>query len=299
VNSVAINGTALYFNVSIYGDVSQFLTFTKAPLNMTQDFETKIILPGTYKVAVETYEEGGVVKVLLGGSCGDNICTSVENSEICDADCADACLDGVCNFPGTSPNEEGCFANFCSDCIGSQADCDVGEVCEEDSNNPGTGVCVQGVYCGDGTCSPYVEDCENCNSNNDDGTNECINENTETCCFNAITGGYYTVPMSQGCGIPPSVTSCADWCKYIADREGFDYNSGVCAQIYSKCDTFGDPDGLWVQIDEGDPGNDGDTNDHTDCDGAPDHPDADNECDGDEYCFAGAQSNTCCCIEVV
>ncbi|MEK6826537.1 MAG: hypothetical protein AABX90_02830, partial [Nanoarchaeota archaeon] len=195
---------------------------------------------------------------------------------------------GVCNFPGP----EACLNNYCSDCIGSQADCPDGKICAQDIADPTKGICISGApVCGDGTCSnePYGENCFNCRSPEDGGTQECFNPAIEVCCEDATTGTWYTAPISQGCGIPPTVTSCPDWCVYISNRDGLIYNNGACAQNPTQCARLPGP-GTWLRIDEADI--DGNSGNLPACDVGG----VDNECDGDEFCFAGSIADHCCCI---
>lgn len=287
ITSAYVDEKTFVIEISIFGGNSEYIAVSKANLTATQDFLDKIVLPGRYKVKVETYlnSSSGMLEILLGGYCGDGICSSSENMDICSNDCADYCGDGVCNYPAT----EGCGVNeetpaFCSDCIGSQADCADGSICNEDPSNPGTGICVVTPTCGNGLCEgePYVENC------GDKCPQDCQPGSDEECCYDAVLGIWYRANV---CGIPPTVTSCPDWCVYIANRQGEDYNSGVCAQNEGKCDDFTGT-GEWINIDELDI--DGDTVGHPACDGAPTN--FDNECDGDEFCQAGSQANYCCCI---
>jgi len=284
ITSAYVDGKTFVITLSIFGANSEYIAISKANLTVTQDFLDKIILAGRYKVKVETYlnSSSGNAMVLLGGYCGDGICSSSENSDTCLSDCEDYCGDGICNYPGTPPNEEGCLADYCSDCIGSQADCDDGDVCEE---TPGTGLgtCVAGApVCGDGECQgePYIENCQNCKL-------DCQEPLGWYCCYDAGIDSWYSASQ---CGIPPTVTSCPDWCVYTGNRDGSGYNTGVCALNINKCGGW--TGGAHVEIDEMDVdetgGGDG-------CGDEP-FPPGDGECDGDEYCWAGEPANTCCCI---
>ena len=280
INEVIVNGKTITLRLSISGGNSDFIGISRANLSATQDFLDKIVLSGTYKVDIETFENttSNTIMVLLGGFCGDDICSGAENSETCLADCEQVCGDGICNYPGDAGYREACLTDYCSDCIDSIADCDPGDVCAEVNGNV---TCVQGPgFCGDGYCynEPYTEDCNNC-------VEDCAPQIDEICCYDAVIDNYYRAPE---CGIPPTVTSCPDWCVFV--NQG--YETGICAQTSNKCDDFTPLGGNWVKIDDYDIDGLGNGGGFTACNIGGE----DNECDGDEFCFAGAQANTCCCI---
>ena len=284
IKDFTIDGKSLAMTLSLRGATSDFTADTKANVTVTQDFLNKIVLPGTYKVSVETYKNvsSGTVMILLGGYCGDSLCSSIENADTCALDCVNICGDGVCVYPGDAIYKEACLTDYCSDCVGSVADCPSGKVCAQDLS--GGGYCKTLVACGDGECQgePYVENCNDCKI-------DCEAISPWQCCFDAVTDSYY---RSTNCGVPPTVTSCPDWCVYIGDRIGSDYDTGTCAQTFTKCNDFG-TGGAYVEIDELDIDNGGTTSGT--CDVQP-KPPGDGKCDGDEFCVAGDQADTCCCI---
>ncbi len=287
VTNVIIKDKIINLEVAIYGDRSDFVAKTNANLTATQDLLNKLLYGGSYKVSVEVFKNitTGDISVLLGGFCGDNFCSSAENSKTCPIDCVDKCGDGVCTYPAVGGYVENCLTNFCADCIGSQVDCDLGKICKENTVNPGTGICVASASCGDDICNgePYVENCNNCPS-------DCKLAAGELCCFDPVTDSYY---RAFACGIPPTVTSCPDWCVWIGDKNLKDYDTGVCAQNPTKCINDFGIGGEYVEIDEFNI--DGDGGVTATC-GTQPKPPGDGECDGDEYCFAGPQANTCCCV---
>ncbi len=253
INSVSINGKTITLTISIFGSTSDIIGISKANLTSSQDFLNKIVLPGRYKVSVETFRNttNNQIMVLLGGYCGDNLCSSIENPTTCSSDCLNVCGDGVCIYPGNSSYSEGCLTIFCTDCIGSQANCDVGEICTS------SGTCIQAAgTCGDNICylTPYVENCRNC-------AQDCLESSTEKCCDDPILGISYTIPISDNCGIPPSVTDCGDYCVWLSSQ-GFDYENGVCRQSVAQCTTHGEV----------------------------------YESGGDPYCTGDPVIDTCCCV---
>ena len=290
ITSAYVDGKSIVINASIFGGSSEYIALSKANLTATQDFTDKLILPGRYKVKVETFlnKSTNTIVVILGGSCGDGFCSGSENTATCSADCTNVCGDGVCNYNGTGA-PEACLTNYCSDCIGSQADCPVvngtAKICDQNATSPSNGICISGTpVCGDGPCQgePYLEDCQNCPA-------DCQLIGNEQCCYDATTFSYY---RNTVCGIPPTVTNCPDWCVYIANRDGLVplYNNGACAQNSQQCEQLPGP-GKWLQVDE------------LDIDGNSGTPPScgvggvDNECDGDEYCFGGSTADHCCCVK--
>lgn len=314
VKTASASGKTLELTMGVYGSDSDFVRTSVANLVFALGFDSKIIQEGRHHVLVDTFKDtvDGKIKVLLGGYCEDDICTSTENSIDCPDDCAPQCGDGVCNFPdvlvGGVAYKEFCNIDnsavpgtkeFCSvaeggDCFGSQVECDSGKVCAKIDGDDTKGQCVTGNFCGDGRCAyPVLENCNICpkdclpgyDPDNPGGPDEW------RCCPDpTVSGSYYPEDptLSPPCDIPPTVSNCADWCVFIAFKQGKTFNTGLCAQTASKCDD-NDPNGEWVQVDT------------KDIDGTPGgHPVCgvggfDNECDGDEFCIAGAQANLCCC----
>lgn len=221
VTAASISGKSFTLNLSIRGSTTQFDAQSLAPLNATGSFLSNITEKGTHRVNVETYKNNsGHTNILFGGYCGDGLCTSSENSDSCGLDCTEVCGDGICNFPGS----EGCEANYCNDCVGSQAECLAGETCREIS---GAGVCSILGSCGDGLCAyPFAEDCNSC-------AEDCLAAGF-TCCFDPILGYYYST--AGDCDdIPPSVTDCGDFCKWLDFTIGAGYDNGVCRQSVAQC----------------------------------------------------------------
>ena len=219
VTSAAVNGKTFSLFLSIFGGTSEFHANSLAYLNASAALLNNLTQKGTHRVSVETYANlSGQVNVLLGGYCGDGFCSSTENANSCSSDCSNYCGDGVCDYP----NSEGCEDDYCSDCLGSQADCDVGEFCAEVD---GGGVCSASGYCGDGICAyPFLEDCSNCYL-------DCSVPGL-LCCFDPILSYYYN---DDNCDIPPSVTDCGDYCKWLDYSQAKGYENGVCRQSEAQC----------------------------------------------------------------
>ncbi len=220
VSGVSVKNNSIILNLSIFGGVSEYVSFSKANLVATQDFINKTVIKGTYKVPVETFRDSaGVIKVLLGGSCGDGICSSTENADSCAIDCTSYCGDLVCD------GSEDCE---CSDCYGEQDGCASGEVCD----SLGSGDCVNTVQikCGDGICTGLPGD--NCNT----CTSDCPIPTGYSCCPYDPEQNYYVLWNDEQCPeVPPSVSNCGDYCAYIGD-----YINGVCRQNQAQCNNNGE-----------------------------------------------------------
>ena len=215
VVSGGVYDKTLVLNLSIFGGVSEFFSSSKARLVATSDFSNKIKIKGTYHVPVETFKDkDGKIKVLLGGFCGDTICSSTENSDNCNLDCTSFCPDLVCD------SNEDCT---CSDCYGQQDNCPSNQVCDP----AGSGSCVQSVQisCGDGKCTGLVGD--NCN----DCVADCPLVQEHVCCPYDPQKLYYVLWKGTSCPVvPPSVSNCGDYCVYIGA-----YNNGWCRQTAAQC----------------------------------------------------------------
>lgn len=248
ITSVDVNAQTISLFVSIFGGTSEFHSSSVANLKATSIFLNNITNKGTHNINIETYKNNsGSINVLIGGFCGDNICSGTENSNSCVVDCADFCGDGICNYPIS----EGCEVNYCNDCIGSQADCDSGKFCSEVN---GTGSCSNLGFCGDGICAyPFLEDCNSC-------VDDCQAPGL-LCCFDPILSYYYTTDDAN-CDIPPSVTDCGDYCKWLDFTEAKGYSNGVCRQSVAQCTVHGEV----------------------------------SEPSGNSYCTGDPTIDTCCCI---
>jgi hypothetical protein len=215
VVSGGVYANIFVLNLSIFGGTSEFIRISKADLVATQDFLNKIKIKGTYHVPIETFRDiDNKVKVLLGGSCGDNICSSTESVVTCPGDCTSFCPDLVCD-----PTED-CI---CSDCYGLQDGCPVNEICDIS----GSGQCVATtlISCGDDICTGLVGD--NCN----DCPSDCPTPQGYSCCPYDPSLQYYVLwPDSQCPVVPPSVSDCGDYCVFIGP-----YNNGWCRQTPTQC----------------------------------------------------------------
>ena len=215
VVSAGASKNILVLNLSIFGGTSGFLKISKAELVTTQDFLNKIKIKGTYHVPIETFRDtDSKIKVLLGGSCGDGICSSTEGAATCPEDCTSFCPDLICD-----PDED-CT---CSDCYGLQDGCPVNQIC--DSGGSGSCVASTQIMCGDNICTGLVGD--NCN----DCPEDCPTPQGYSCCPFDPSFQYYVLwPDSQCQVVPPSVSNCGDYCIFIGP-----YNNGWCRQNAAQC----------------------------------------------------------------
>ncbi|MCK4647834.1 hypothetical protein KAT24_02805, partial [Candidatus Pacearchaeota archaeon] len=237
-----------------------------------------------------------------GRVCGDDGCLPYDETdcgtctgvgEVCDADGQCVVCTPDCSCALTICVDETCLEYDCNTyCEGViEPDC-TGLVC-----GPALNGCGNETVCGpcDGTCVDGVCLVSSCNGEwegaGEDPGVECDGTPTPANCVDCICNSGYIPDENGGCEpyIPGSVVNCADWCAYIGNREGGGYTTGICKQTPSKCDDVSG--GAWVNIDEFDVDGLGDTGDHVSCGVSG----VDDECDGDEYCTAGAQANTCCC----
>ncbi|MEK6934653.1 MAG: hypothetical protein AABW46_02135 [Nanoarchaeota archaeon] len=218
VKAASVSGNNLILNLSIFGGTSEFVSYSKAELNATTDFINKISTQGTYKFPVETFRDSdGKVKVLLGGFCGDNICSSTEDPTSCLLDCTSYCGDLFCD------SSEDCT---CSDCYGESNGCPAGQIC--DSQGSGSCVSTTQITCGDGICTGLPGD--NCNTCPAD----CPIPTGYVCCPYDPEQNYYVLWNDDKCPeVPPSVSNCGDYCVYIGT-----YNNGVCRQSEAQCTKF-------------------------------------------------------------
>ena len=213
--SFGVSENALILNLSIFGGNTEFIELAKADLVASQSLLDKLQNKGIYDVSVETFKDtDGKIKVLLGGFCGDNICSSTETYENCQADCTSFCPNLVCD------SNEDCT---CSDCYGQQSVCSINQVCDTSGN----GQCVVSaqVNCGDGICTGLVGD--NCN----DCSSDCPLVTGYSCCPYDPQNLYYVLWHEESCPpIPPSVSNCGDYCVFIGA-----YNNGYCRQNQAQC----------------------------------------------------------------
>lgn len=218
VKEIKVINNILIMRLSIFGGISDYTSVSKASLVVTQDFLNKMLIKGNYNLPVETFRDSdGVVKVLLGGYCGDEICSSTESAASCPGDCNSYCGDLICD------SNENCQ---CSDCYGEQDGCVNGKVCD----SQGSGNCVNTVQilCGDGICTGLPGD--NCNTCSSD----CPIPSGYSCCPYDVQLNYYILWNAASCPeVPPSVSNCGDYCVWIGN-----YNNGVCRQSEAQCTKF-------------------------------------------------------------
>ena len=215
VTGVSVANKTITMNLTIFGRISEYLSFSKANLKAAPGFIGNLTNKGNFRVAVETFRDSdGVVKVLLGGYCGDSICSSNENAVSCSTDCTSYCGDLICDAG------EDCD---CGDCYGEQDGCASGNVCD----SQGSGDCVSAVQiqCGDGICTGLPGD--NCNTCSSD----CPIPAGYSCCPYDVQLNYYVLWNAASCPeVPPSVSNCGDYCVWFGN-----YNNGVCRQNKAQC----------------------------------------------------------------
>ena len=215
INSASVSENKFILNLSIFSGNSEFLDISKATLIATNDLLDRLKNKGTFHVSVENFKDSdGKIKVLLGGYCGDNICSGTENPEICNIDCDSFCPDLICD------QNEDCS---CSDCYGQQSICQSSKICDPS----GSGQCVDTtiLQCGDKICTGLVGD--NCN----DCPGDCPTAEGYVCCPYDPEQQYYVLWKASSCPeVPPSVSNCGDYCVYTGS-----YDNGWCRQSPAQC----------------------------------------------------------------
>ncbi len=115
--------------------------------------------------------------------CGDGVCTVAEGCQECPLDCG-VCVGNCC----TERDQPGCDQQLIEQCV-----CGADDYC---CNGTWDGVCVaqvetegcaecSGVVCGDGLCTPDVEDCESCEQDCGDCIGACCQVQTGPGCGSA------------------------------------------------------------------------------------------------------------------
>ncbi|MBN1960207.1 MAG: PKD domain-containing protein [Deltaproteobacteria bacterium] len=159
------------------------------------------------------------------GYCGDGVCCNIDGEDYstCPSDCPIVC--DVCgnDFCGECENAENCSQDCINQIICGDHVCDSSEGCENCPSD--CGKCIE--PCGDGYCTPGIEDCGTCTQDCAcrNGT-KCSNRQCITYCGNNTCDEketYKTCP--QDCAAPQDECSKDDDC-----------GSGKVCELSTGCD---------------------------------------------------------------